>query len=205
MRPSTPSSLVKHYPLAIGLFVLLLPYFYRLLIFPFTFRNSVSTHEAGDVEVSTSSTISTSTFSSLSTSSSASSSGKGGYYFWKAFRGPKSEGQDDKEKESRTTSVSTKKQQTKKGPPAPVPTSIKFSTIKSTKTVTKSYTKSVTKSVTKSITKSVTETIQLTLEKEVEPSVKVRAPQEADNVVVIEEIDSMGWHQVHPTYTPTDH
>lgn len=203
MRPNTPSSLVKHYPLAIGLLVLLFPYFYRLLLFPFTVRNSLSTHGAGNEDVSTTSRISVSTSSSSSTSSSVTStSTKRGYNIWKGVRqfvGPKAEEKDDKRKQ--THSVSTKKQKSKRKPVPPAPTSIKTSTVKSTKTVTKSFTKSVTKSVTQSITKSITETVQLTLEKEVEPSSR---PHEADNVVVIEEIDSMGWHQVQILETCTD-
>src|SRR5277367_3891039 len=193
MRPVSPS-LVKHYPLALGLLVLLLPYCYRLLLLPFTLRGYLSSKRASDnIEVNTTtSTVSLSTFSTTSTTREARSASRG-YNIWRGVRefvGPKWEDSSGKGEKSTISSVSiaTKQQKPKKSSS----TSVKFSTIKSIKTVTKSYTTSVTKSVTKSITKSVTETVQVAPEKQVEESAKT---QTRDSIV-IEQINSMGWHQV---------
>ena len=170
-------SLVKHYPLALALAILLLPYIYKLLILPFTFR-SYFVHPKSSFgstgKVLTSSIIQSSSITTSSTTAA-------GFNLWGGVRqviGPKRKDKPNKSAKI-TSSTTTKSKPTSKS--ISTTTSIKVTTIKDVKTVTKS--------VTKSITKSVTEPVQITLQNPVEEP-------RTDGSVVIEEINIMGWHQV---------
>jgi hypothetical protein len=190
MQPSP--SLVKHYPLAVGLAILLLPYIYRLLVLPFTFRG-YSAHPTSSVSSSTGKVVLKTSSIVQSISISTSTTTAGGFNLWKGVLqviGPKDEDKLDKNVKTKR-STTTKSKAKSKSTSTQTVTSVKVTTVKDVKTVTKSITKSVTKSVTKSITKSITETVQVTLQNPVEES-------ETDGSVVIEEINIMGWHQVFP-------
>ena len=157
MQPSP--SLVKHYPLAIGLAVLLLPYIYKLLILPFTFR-SYFAHPTPSVSNSTGKVVLTTTSSIIQSSSISTSTTTvaGGFNLWRGVLeviGPKAE--DKQDKSVKTTHSTTPKS---KATSTSTVTSVKVTTIKDVKTVTKS--------VTKSFTKSITETVQITLQNPIE-------------------------------------
>jgi hypothetical protein len=171
MKPSP--SLVKHYPLALGLAILLLPYIYRLLVLPFTFRGYFAhptpsvTNSTGKVVLKTSSILQSSSISTSTTTA-------GGFNLWRGLRqaiGPKG---DDKLDRGVKTSSSTSKAESKST---------------TTVTIAKGTTVKNVKTVTTSVTKSVTETVQITLHNPIEEP-------KSDESVIIEEINIMGWHQV---------
>jgi hypothetical protein len=137
MRPVP--TLVKHYPLAIGLAILLLPYLYSLLLFPFTIRNYLTKPRTTSKVAS--SVVKTTLITSTSTTA--------GYNFWRGFRTASSES-------NTSSTLPTSKKTTGKT------TSTKDKSTKSSAIKQKTVTKSVT------ATKSVTETIKFTLEKPVE-------------------------------------
>jgi hypothetical protein len=161
--------LVEHYPLALGLAVLLLPYIFHLLLLPFTFGNYLLNPTSGKVVVKSSSSVSLTQSrlrtSPITTVTTATTTTGGGFNLWKGIRyvvGPRKKAST---KSTRSLSKSTSKSKPTKA--------AKVKTVKDIKTVTKK----------------VTQTVQVTLEKPVE------APN-TDGSVVIEEISIMGWHQV---------
>ena len=168
-------SLVKHYPLALGLAILLLPYIYKLLILPFTFRSyfghpKSSVSRTGKVVLTTSSIAQSSSITTSSTTAE-------GFNLWRGVRqvvGAKGEDKPDKSVKI-TPSTTTKAKPTSKS--ISTTTSIKVTTVEDVKTVTKS------------VTKSVTETVQITLQNPIEEP-------RTEGSVVIEEINIMGWRQV---------
>lgn len=174
--------LIKHYPLALGLAVLLVPYLYSLLLFPFTVLNYVSRRPHSDdrARVKASSVI--------ATSSSASER----FNLWKGVRqvvGPRWESTPVKSTSlgstvtKRTTTSTTTK------------STSKSASTKSKKSTT--TTKVGQAKETRTVTKSVTETVQVIVENPV-----VSRVDESDGNIVIEEINIMGWHQVPPSDTP---
>ena len=175
MQPSP--SLVKHYPLAVGLTILLLPYIYKLLVLPFTFR-SYFTHPTSSVSSSiTGKIVLKTSLIAQSSSISTSTTTAGGFNLWRGVRqviGPKGEDKPDKSVKT-TLSTTTKSKATSKSTSSPTVTSVKVTTVKDVKTVTKS----------------VTETVQITLQNPIEEP-------NSDGSVIIEEINIMGWHQVLP-------
>ena len=173
--------LIKHYPLALGLAVLLVPYLYSLLLFPFTVLNYVSKRPHGDdrARVKPSSVIAT----------SGSTTEK--FNLWKGVRqvvGPRWE---------RTPAKSTSLSSTVTKRTTGTKSTTTKSTSKSASTKSKKSTSTATTKVgpakeTRTITKSVTETVQV-----VDNPVASRL-EDSDGSVVIEEINIMGWHQVSP-------
>ena len=182
MQPSP--SLVKHYPLAIGLAFLLLPYIYKLLVLPFTFR-SYFAHPTPSVSSSTGKVVLKTSSIAQSSAISTSTTTSGGFDLWRGVLqiiGPKGEDKAD-ESVKTTRSTTTKAKATSKS------TSTSTSTVTSVKVTTVKDVKTVTKSI--SVTKSVTETVQITLQNSIEDP-------KSDGSVIIEEINIMGWHQVLP-------
>lgn len=176
--------LVQHYPLALGLTVLLLPYLYQLLLSPFTLVHYLRRNPAAGKEVvKTSSSLSFTqpSSSTTATSSAVVTSTAGGFNFWKGVRqivGPKWEVPPDKtSKSTRSVKTSAKSKSKSKS------TSTSTSSSKSTKG------RVTTVKDVKTVTKSVTETLQITLEKPIEVV-------KTEGSVIIEEINIMGWHQV---------
>lgn len=184
MRPAE-SPFVNHYPLAIGLVVLLLPYFYNLLFLPFTALNYFTSHQTlsrgvGSNRVSTRVTgkVDKTSLKSLSssistTTTSAATSGR--FNFWRGVQqivGPKWE-ESSPNSAKTTSSKSTKSTSTSQSTFTSTSISVQITTVKDVKTVTES----------------VTQTVQVTVEKPVEEP-------KTEGSVIIEEIDSMGWHQV---------
>ena len=177
--------LVEHYPLALGLIVLLVPYIYHLLLLPFTLGSYLLSPTPGKVVKSSSSvspTQSSLRTSSITTVTTATTATGGGFNLWKGIRyvvGPKRKTSTQKTKSTRSISKSTKSKSTSK---SKTTKPAKVKTVKDIKTVTKS----------------VTQTVQVTLEKPGEEP-------NADESVIIDEISVMGWHQVMSFRKLTDY
>jgi len=184
MGPEAPQ-VVKTYPLAIGLLVLLLPYLYSALVFPFSARSHFSkTPEKDELTSSSLSSIATAPSVTQSVSTAA-----GGFYFW----GRSKQSTKPKTWENRLTRpVKHSTVQPLKSSAAPrylfsrpIP-SVSISL--STKSVTVTKAKGV-----KTVTRSVTQTVQVTVQKPAEPRIE-------EESVVIDEISVMGWHQVFSSH-----
>jgi hypothetical protein len=181
----------NNYPLAIGLGILLLPYIWSALLFPFRLSSYLSGSGKSTAKVVKTTTSLTSSIARPSTTTTAA-----GFNLWKGVRGvigPKWEappGKSTKSVSTKTTSKYTKKG--KSTVSVSVSVSISTTTVKDVKTVTKSVTH---QKGAKTVTKSVTQTVAV--EKVVEKVVEKAGEAKPDeSVIIIEEISIMGWHQV---------
>jgi hypothetical protein len=183
MRPQ-PQYFGNSYPLAIALGLLLLPYIWSALLFPFRISSYLSGSGKSSKVVKSSISLTTSIVKPTSTAA--------GFNLWKGVRGvigPKWEAPPDISAKSVSTKTTSKYTKQGKGSPT---VSISVKTIKEVTTVTKSVTP---KHAAKTVTKSITQTVER--EKLVEKLVEKNGGQsDSDDSVIIEEISIMGWHQV---------